>query len=129
MTAGQPPKYKDPQKLAKKIQDYFDNGIRVKTIAIGSGSTKQTIKIPVPTITGMCYHLGFESRQSFYDYAKRDKFSYIIKRARLFIEREYEENLQHGNVTGAIFALKNMGWLDRVDNRHSFNMEEVDTGI
>ncbi len=70
-------------------------------------------------------NFGFETRQSFYDYEKRDGFSYIIKRARLFIEKEYEENLSIGNTTGAIFALKNMGWFDKQELQHS---GEIKTG-
>ena len=66
--------------------------------------------------------MGFEDRQSIYDYIKRnDEFSCIIKRAKLFIENEYEVALRYNNVTGAIFALKNMGWKDRqeIDNTHN----------
>jgi hypothetical protein len=68
-----------------------------------------------PTITGLCYSLGFESRQSFYDYESRDEFSYIIKRLRLKVESGYEEALSGNNCTGAIFALKNMGWKDKTE--------------
>jgi hypothetical protein len=63
--------------------------------------------------------LGFDSRQSFYDYEKRDGFSYIIKKARLKVESHYEQCLQYGNVTGAIFPLKNMGWSDKQEIEHS----------
>ena len=43
----------------------------------------------------------------------KKEFSYTIKRARLLIEILYEEQLQKGSPTGAIFALKNFGWKDR----------------
>lgn len=66
-----------------------------------------------PTITGLAYYLGFNSRQSFYDYEKDGDFSYTIKRARLRIENEYEKALHHQSPTGAIFALKNFGWTDK----------------
>ena len=46
---------------------------------------------------------------------KEDKFCYTIKKARLFIEHEYESLLSYGNVAGAIFALKNFGWIDKQD--------------
>jgi hypothetical protein len=72
------------------------------------------------TITGLALFLGFESRQSFYDY--EEKFSYIIKRARLHIEHAYECKLSEGQPTGAIFALKNMGWKDKSEHEHSGNM-------
>jgi hypothetical protein len=72
------------------------------------------------TITGLALFLGFESRQSFYDY--EEKYSYIIKRARLTIEHAYECKLSDGQPTGAIFALKNMGWKDKSEHEHSGNM-------
>lgn len=75
------------------------------------------------TISGLAYYLGFESRQSFYDYEKNAKFSYTIKRARLFIENEYEKLLASGNVTGAIFALKNFGWSDKQEVEHSGGLQ------
>jgi hypothetical protein len=72
-----------------------------------------TMEVPAITITGLCLYLGFDSRQSFYDYEQKVEFSYIIKKARLRIENHYEQCLQYGNVTGAIFPLKNMGWSDK----------------
>ena len=111
-TIGVEPMFKDPQEIADSIKDYFENGVKVKTVIVGKGDFKKEVEIEVPTITGLCFHLGFASRQSFYDYGKKDAFSYIIKRARLFIEKEYEEMLQI-NPTAAIFALKNMGWTDK----------------
>jgi len=109
---GRPPIYETAEDLQAAIDNYFKEGVTKRKVEVGKGENKQVIEIPVPTITGLCYYLGFESRQSFYDYEKRNGFSYTIKRARLFIEKEYEEHLQAGNNVGAIFALKNMGWLD-----------------
>ena len=73
-----------------------------------------------PTITGLAYYLGFESRQSFYDYETRGEFSYVIKRLRLKVESGYEEALSGNNCAGSIFALKNMGWKDKteIDTRY-----------
>lgn len=95
MPAGRPPFFETPEQLENKIKDFFDSGEHI-------------------TITGLAYHLGFESRQSFYDYEKHDEFSYIIKRTRLRVEMNYEMNLVYAkNPTGSIFALKNMGWSDK----------------
>ena len=69
----------------------------------------------VVTFTGMALHLGFASRQSFYDYGKREGFSYSVSRARLLVEAEYERRLYGKSPQGAIFALKNYGWSDRLD--------------
>lgn len=109
---GRPPKFKTPEELQKKIDAYFKNCPDRRQFVTKIG---EVIEIPMPTICGLCYYLGFESRQSFYDYEKEEKFSYTIKRARLFIEKEYEQLLQGNNCTGAIFALKNFGWVDKTE--------------
>ena len=69
--AGHPPKYNNVDDLDKAIQDYFDNGVTIKTVIVGRGNNTTELQVPVPTITGLCFHLGFESRQSFYDMEKR----------------------------------------------------------
>lgn len=93
---GRPPMFQDPAEMQAAIDDYLE------TTAI-------------KTISGLAYHLGFESRQSFYDYEKVPEFSYTIKRARTKIEINYEEKLIGNNPTGPIFALKNLGWKDRTE--------------
>ena len=108
---GRPALYLDAASLQTKIDSYFDDPPDKKTIVVGNG----TIELPIYTICGLAYYLGFESRQSFYDYERSNEFSYNIKRARLRIESNYEQNLQFNNATGSIFALKNMGWKDTQD--------------
>lgn len=103
--AGRPPLFKTVSELETKVSQYFD-GIE------DDGKS--------PTITGLALFLGFESRQSFYDYEKNGEFSYTIKKNRLRIECSYEEALLSRNSTGAIFALKNFGWKDKT---------EVDTNL
>lgn len=95
---GRPPIFETPEEIDLLVKDFF--------IECGKAS------IPV-TISGLALYLGFESRQSFYDYEKKPDFSYTIKRARLKIEDNYEKRLDSKNPTGAIFALKNMGWKDK----------------
>ena len=112
---GRPPKYECADDLQLEIHKYFTEGVKKRIVLIGRPPNQEKIEIEVPTITGLTLYLGFESRQSFYDYENNSKFSYTIKRARLFIECEYEEQLQVGNTTGAIFALKNMGWTDKME--------------
>ena len=116
---GRPPKYKDAKELQNEITKYFEDGMRTRTVIIGPTTNRTQIEIPVPTITGLALFLGFESRQSFYDYEKKPEFSHSIKRARTFIEREYEEQLKFGNPSGAIFALKNFKWTDKQEVEHS----------
>lgn len=110
---GRPPIFETPEQLQEKIDEYFEKGVTTKIVVIGKAPNNYTIEVEVPTITGMCYYLGFESRQSFYDYQDKPEFSYTVKKARLFIEQHYEEMLQTGNTTGAIFALKNFDWTDK----------------
>lgn len=113
---GRPPHFETPEELQKEIDKYLKNCPDKKVIVTKKGDK---IEIPTPTISGLCYFLGFESRQSFYDYEKKDEdsenmgFSYTIKRARLFIEKEYESLLSTNAYAGAIFALKNFGWIDK----------------
>lgn len=99
---GQPPLFDSPEKLEKAVNEYIANTPKTEL-----------------TITGMCMWLGFESRQSFYDYEKRAEFSYVIKKARLAVENSYETSLRSQSVTGAIFALKNMGWKDKTETELS----------
>lgn len=110
MAAGRPPKFKTPQDLQEQVDNFFDD----------CATNKEK-----PTISGLAYHLGFESRQSFYDYEKNKEFSYTIKRARLKIELCYEQQLATKWSTGAIFALKNFGWSDRQEMVHSGEIKTI----
>lgn len=106
---GRPALFNSPEELQARIDEYFEGGAHQKEYPTLAGS----VRIPIYTISGLAYFLGFISRQSFYDYEGRVEFSDIIKRARLRIEMNYEENLIDKACTGSIFALKNMGWHDR----------------
>lgn len=110
------PFFESPEELQEGIDSYF---------------TEQKEAKESPTITGLCYHLGFESRQSFYDYELKEPFAYTIKRARLRIESRYEDRLFSNSNAGAIFALKNFGWTDRteVKNEHSGEVEMIFKGM
>jgi len=115
--SGRPIKYKKAEDMALKIAEYLDYIQGEKGADVGEdGDIEKWERPPEPiTITGLCFYLGFESRQSFYDYEKKKEFSYLIKRARLLVENRYERALSSRDVTGAIFALKNMGWKDKVE--------------
>ena len=113
MTAGRPAKFNDIDELEKLIESYFE--IK-QPLLIGEDKTGKPIyNLNPPTLTGLALHLGFESRQSIYDYEKRnDGFSYTIKKARLRCENYVEDALLSGTIhpAGAIFVLKNYGWKD-----------------
>lgn len=137
---GRTPIYTDPEELASKLLDYFTwiqgefeikEGLRTFTSGKGDNqvTTSETyeykfwIRSPEePTMTGLAIYLGFESRQSLYDYAKKDGFSYPIKRALLEVENNYEKGLWSDKVTGVLFALKNMGWTDKQEVEQKTDM-------
>ena len=97
---GRPPYFDCPEDMQLKIDEYIELGGKL-------------------TISGLAYHLGFETRKSFYDYEEKEEFVYIIKRARLYMEMYYEELTQGNNVAGPIFVLKNMGWEDKQGHEFS----------
>lgn len=117
MAAGQPSIFKTAADLQKKIEEYIES-VSAKVIKNADQEDEEIFYGKPVTISGLAYYLGFESRQSFYDYEKREEFSYTIKRARLFIESQYEERLAQRHCTGAIFALKNLGWDDKRQIKH-----------
>ena len=103
MKRGRPLKYKDSEELESAIEKYF------------------LTDPDKPTVTGLAHFLGFESRQSLYDYEERPNFSYTIKRAVLFIEAKHESMLYTNSPTGSIFWLKNRGWKDK--GEHDVNIK------
>ncbi len=86
---GQPPTFASPEELQRKIDEFIES-CSSKIIKDDEGEDQVDLGKPI-TISGLAYYLGFESRQSFYDYEKREEFSYTVKRARLFIESSYEQ--------------------------------------
>lgn len=104
--------YNNEAELTLEIENYF------ASIKGELSEDKQTWDVcPEPaTITGLALFLGFESKQSIYDYEKSGEFSYPIKKARLRVEHEYEKKLTTApSPAGTIFALKNFGWSDRTE--------------
>ena len=102
---GRPPLFDTPEEFDQTCHNYINDCLENGEII---------------TVTGLALYLGFESRQSLYDYEKRDGFSYITKRWKLRIENEYEKlMLVSRNPTGPIFALKQMGWSDKQEIENS----------
>ena len=108
MPAGRPPIFETPEQLETAIDAY-----------IADESTDRTV-------TGLAIYLGFESRQSMYDYEKKPEFSYLIKKALLIVENGYEKKVGGTTPTGAIFVLKNMGWKDKTEQEISGSLN---TGV
>ena len=113
---GRPPKYETADQLETKIGEYFVGGYRTRSAIVGNKKDGyKKVEIPAITISDLVIFLGFCDRASFYDYEKNPEFSSTIKKARTLIEREYEQLLVTQSPTGAIFALKNFGWVDKQD--------------
>lgn len=98
------PIWTDPQAFSKAVDEYFETE-------------------SIPTWTGLAIHLGFESRQSLWEYGKKESFALPVKKALLRIENVYEQNLNGKNPAGAIFALKNFNWKDRQEIELDVNAE------
>lgn len=86
-----------------------------------------------PTLSGLAYYLGLNSREAFVDYELNGKYGTVLKRARLRIEAEYEKKLHYQSAAGAIFALKAMGWNERSDilpiSGSSIRIEVIDAKL
>ncbi|MFD0749668.1 hypothetical protein ACFQZS_05915 [Mucilaginibacter calamicampi] len=77
---------------------------------------KITIREAEPaTIASLVFHLGFNSREEFDAMEKKGLYAAILKRARLRVEAAYEKRLLQPSPSGAMFALKNMGWSEKAD--------------
>lgn len=117
--------YPSAGKLSALIDEYFyqiagSYHWEESPVKITKTTTAETVKQKVwdqepepPTLTGLALHLGFNSKEAFEDYEKAGRFADQLKRARLRIEAEYEKKLHFQSSTGAIFALKSMGWTDK----------------
>lgn len=130
--AGRPAIFETEKELEEKISEYFtylagEYKDIPKRNDDGEPYTERIwIRHPEPaTITGLAIYLGFESRQSIYDYEKNGEFSYTIKRARLNVENSYEKQLLGKASTGAIFALKNFGWTDKQEIDHTTKGQSI----
>jgi hypothetical protein len=133
---GRPTEYPTVEILQNAINDYFATckseplTIEVDGRHIIATDTrgKPIIMQNPPTMAGLAYDLGFATRQSIYDLEQRgDDFSYVIKRARLFVEAHHEANLStRDKPVGDIFWLKNHDWDDKTKIEHSGSVTIID---
>lgn len=99
---GRPEKFFDPKEMEKAGMAYIED----------CRANKEPI-----TITGLCLWLG-TTRDTLMEYQRKQEFSDTIKRLKLHAENFCEEYLYNPNgraVVGAIFALKNFGWSDKME--------------
>ena len=109
-----PPKYRDPEEMQPKIDAYFDKCDAGRKVILTKGKQQyETHKVIPYTWVGLALALGFESRQSLWDYCNKNKhkdgktgkaFSYIITCAKGKIE---DQNLT-GSALGE-YDSKTMG--------------------
>ena len=79
------------------------------------------------TITGLA--LLFGSRQTLDNYQDRKEYSEMITYAKLMVENKYELMLDSRSSTGAIFALKNFGWVDRTESNIEVSGKDIGFSI
>ena len=103
--------YTTSEQLEKAVDEYFENTPEEKI-----------------TLTGLILALGI-SKETFYQYAKKDEFKEIINRARLRIENTYEQDLRNKGRSGDIFALKNFGWRDQQEITAEVKQTNITIGL
>jgi hypothetical protein len=110
MAGGRPMIWETPEKLQESVDKYFQSTDRW-------------------TLSGLAVFIGID-RKTLYNYADRNEFFHIIKEARDRVESIYEERaIYDNNPTGVIFALKNMGWTDRLATDHTTQGEKITAPI
>ena len=124
------PLYDNADDLQLMIDDYFANGVKEKKMIVGSGSnTKETI-VKYPTISGMILHIGYCDIQSFYNLESDKTYAKTVKKARLRIIEHYESSLFSSQVSGPIFALKNVaGWRDKSEQVIDQTIKQVNLTV
>lgn len=111
--------------LLAAIDSYFDQ------LKLAETSGEKTC---TPTLAGLALHLGFTTKEDFEQYEIRGRYGWITKQARFKIMAYYESRLLMPAPTGAIFALKCMGWderpkaIDTADNQTSIEVKLIETG-
>jgi len=122
-----PPSFVDSPDMVKKINSYFDflDGefhYEDKPCKTNNDEPAPQRKVydrePEPaTLAGFALHLKFNSVQAFEDYVDIGELCETLRWGRLRIEAFYEKKLHAQSSTGAIFALKKMGWNDKPEPR------------
>lgn len=104
MTLGRPRKLDSPEQLVELTDAYLAH----------CAATERPV-----TLTGALNYMDIYSRHTLDEYEVREGFSAPVKRLRGLVAQSYEERLHGNSPTGAIFALKNMGWSDRQELEHT----------
>jgi hypothetical protein len=95
--------------IKPRLRTYQLPKVTLKNTKPPDGKTNNETHDP-PTLTGLALFMGFQSLKDFEIYEGAGEFAYYLKRARLLITTAYEKRLHNTNPSGAIFALKGLGW-------------------
>ena len=101
MPAGRPRTISSPEEMLTRGYEYFEN-CKEKGEHI--------------LVTGLVLALGLSCRDSLIEYGKREEFTDAVKELKSVCENYAENRLYSNSPTGAIFALKNYGWIDKQQN-------------
>lgn len=107
---ARPLKFQSVQEVVDKIQAYFD-----ECTSKAYQDVNGIWHFEPLTITGLALALD-TTRQGLLNYEEREEFYDTIIRAKTVVENYAEKKLFGSTPTGAIFALKNYGWRDKVEN-------------
>jgi hypothetical protein len=116
--------FKSKEELCASVERYFkyiEGEYRAEKKVANKANEEPVIqKIAIreaepATIASLVFHLGFNSREEFDALEEKGRYSAILKRARLRVEAAYEKRLLQPSPSGAMFALKNLGWNERAD--------------
>ena len=131
--SGKPPIWDDPKKFDKRVNEYFEyiKGEFKDIPKKGKEEAHTTcLRAPEPPlITGLALFMGFSTKTTLYEYAKRKEYANSIKRGLMLVENNYEKYLFEKNSTGAIFALKNMDWRDQRHHDHTTKGKELTQNV
>lgn len=107
-----------PLKFRNQIERYFDYGANTYLSKVGNIE----VELPLYTWSGLALYLGFSSRDALTKFGRKKEYKELVEKAKLVVERAYEERLHSSNPTGAIFALKNFGWTDATEKNVNVNV-------
>ena len=132
--------FKTANQLEKLINEYFasleDAPQNLQNISIKDAPEQKPFKKESrpALLTALALQLGFTSMADFVAYERKGRFKNTLKTGRLRIQSEYEKKLHNATPTGAMFALRCMGWNDKPtpETHHNtiakFKINIVDAG-
>jgi len=113
---GRPAHYETPEELWDKSVEYFL-------------TTKKPNGKYQPAMDMLTFYVGFGSRTSWVDYAKRsEEFSNVISKIKMFVRGCYESQLYGFAWAGSQFALRNLGkedWKDEITEHSDRTVKNV----